>query len=128
MLAPTVDALTAIQRPSESYIEYDFQRANLARSLAEKDENGQPRVKETPIGKEYIFPAGDNSFELALHDLREKFKDTIAEHETKMKRIAEFMEEEEDAEIHQVKLADFEAALDGQKCSLNGLFYMISEE
>ena len=96
-----IDALNKSIEPSKEIKEFEQKRIELAKSMAKKDEKGEP-VSE---GNHYVFE-DDKAFGEAFSKLREEYKEASEAHEERVKAYLEILKEESDIKLHEVKLED----------------------
>jgi len=90
LLKSEVTALEEARKPPEKFVEYDSKRAELAQSLADKDESGRPRIENN----NFIITEKVDEFKEKLDKLKEEYKDCITEYEKKIKEFETLLEED----------------------------------
>lgn len=121
--------------PSESAKEFIEKREELAKKYSVKDKNGNPKTKPLllPGGKSrnvYVINGEDDAkseYSIKLKDIEEKYKESIIEHEEKVKKYnEEFLEDESSFEPFMITMD----MLEHEKCPqhvMDKIFYMIKE-
>lgn len=82
--------LDGIRKPPAKYIEYDTKRAELAQKLADKEENGQPKIQNN----NFIIVENVEEFKKQLDQLKATYSETIKEFEQKQKEFETLLDEE----------------------------------
>ena len=115
--------LEKAKAPSKEYIAFDQERVELAIKHASKDEAGQPMMSED--GKNYVIEKLA-SFTMALHALRDEYKEAIAEHDAKMVEYAKLLgEEAEPVKFLMISESDIPKAATGEQ--LDNIYEVIEE-
>lgn len=113
---PILKALRDTQSVPEDYQAYDKERIALCRSLAKKDDNGQPRMKTILTQNE----AGESvprtvfdfenlvAAEKQLEELSEKepHKEAIAKYQERTEEFNKLLDEKVEVQFHELQLSD----------------------
>lgn len=123
IIQPEVDNIREIGKTSERYQLFDNKRIKLCNDFAEKDENGQPVIRDNSF---VIIPDKKQEFDSSLDALKLEFKDAIDELENKKKEIDELMEEDIEIPFVKIPLSVIPEDLLGKEVEV--LFDIISDE
>lgn len=85
-----IEILNELTKASESYMLYDGKRVELAKELSNKDEAGNPIIKDDA----YVIVEKKEEFDKQLGILREANKDVIDEHTKKMEELQKLLQED----------------------------------
>lgn len=85
-----IEALDEAQKPTETYLKYETERVELAKEFSDKDENGDPKVKNG----QFIILGARDKFEDYIQKLKEAFKATISEREKQLKDYESLLDED----------------------------------
>ena len=85
-----VEAIQEVQQPTESFREYDLERARMAQNFADKNEDGSAKIHDNS----FVITAKADEFQEALAELRVKYKEAIEQHDAKMKELESLLAEE----------------------------------
>jgi hypothetical protein len=107
-------ALTSIVKPSESFAIYDSKRAELARSLADKDADGNPLI----VNGSYQLTENEQAFQKQFAALKEEFKETIDEVEKQVEKYNELLEETFNFKGYKIKMADLPQTMESATLEL----------
>jgi len=131
-----VEQLKKLIEPSEEVKEFTKEREELAKQFAERDEEGNPKIKtytnsDGSTLSYYEIPGQDNAkseYTKAFNTLKEKYKEALDTHQKLVTRFNEVtLEEKADIEIKKIKL-DFLA--ENEKCPqeiMDKIHWMIEE-
>lgn len=101
-LKDEVDLLKELALPSEKYQEYDQKRANLAKDMADRDNNGKPIVSENT----YVITENRKKFDDAVDALKNEYEEAIKEFDEKIGQYRDILKEEIDFDGHAIKVED----------------------
>ena len=121
-IKPVIDAVAKIRKPLPAFAEYQKEQIALAEKHAEK-KDGKPVTVDNGTRYDIKDMA---AFEKALELIRRKHKKAIAEAEKQDKEIAEFLESEEEVELHKVALDDFPSEM--HRSIFKALWPMVEEK
>ena len=102
-----IEALREAVKPTSEFEVYDKERAELAKSFADKDDKGEPKINvipQTGLSEYVIPPAKKKAFNKAFENLKRKNKKVV---DAKNKQIEEYnklLEEESKIELHKVNV------------------------
>ena len=121
LIQPELKAFDAAQKPREDYIEYNKQRAELAKQHAEKDEKGKPIIIN---GRNYKV-ADEEAFEKEWEVLKQKHAEAIAYREQQDKEFHELMEKDSTVTLHKLSLKDVPEDITSQQ--LTSIFAIVDD-
>lgn len=101
-LKDEVELLKELAIPPENYQEYDQKRANLAKEMADRDNNGNPITSENT----YVITEKREAFDTAVNALKDKYEDAIKEFDEKYGQYKEILKEEVTFDGHAIKVDD----------------------
>lgn len=101
-LKDEVDILKELGTPPAKYNEYDKRRAELALSLADKDDEDKPVIK----GNSYSITENKEEFDQKLDVLKDEYEETIKEFDEQFKQYKDILEEELEFDGHAIKVDD----------------------
>ena len=90
-----VQILQQLVTPSQSFIEYDTKRVELAEKYADRDEDGKPIVENNT----YIITEKKEVFDKELAELKEEYKEAIQEFEKQLDEYAELIVSDGDIKL-----------------------------
>lgn len=115
LLLPEVEAIDKAKLSSPEYMEYEQKRIDLVKNYAQKDENGEPIVKDNEFqGVDFNNP-----------DFVEKYSKLNKEYEKPLKEINELMDQESDVQLYKLNINDVPNEL--ESLELNKIYSIISE-
>lgn len=121
-LEPIIEGVSAMEKPSEKYIEFQNKRLALCQQLAKKNKDGEPTI----VNDRYVFD-DQKAFDIEVEKLTIEYKETIEEREKIQKELQDRLKNDEDeVEIHELTLDVLP-----DPCPLRiveGLFPMIKED
>jgi hypothetical protein len=79
--------------------EYHAKRIELCKQLAEKDEQGNPRIENN----QYVLPEDRTEFNAEFEKIKEEFKKTVISLEQREEEFKTYLDEEIEIDIHPVK-------------------------
>ena len=85
-----LEILDSVKKPTPEFIEYDTKRAKLAYDLADKTENGKPRVENN----NFIIIEKVDEFATELDKLKEEYKVAIKDQEQKIKDFESVLDDD----------------------------------
>lgn len=101
-------------KPNEKFLEFDKKRVELCQEYCEKNENGEPVIKNnTFIGLEK-----NDAFNKVIEELREEYKEAIDEREKQSKEYNKMLDEEIELDFHKVLLENVPSDITGQQLEL----------
>lgn len=91
VIKPTVDKLNKMIKMSNRFMEFDKKRVEINEKYAERDEKGNPIMKE----ERFTIPNDKKEdFEKEIEALKTEYKDAVSERETQKKELEAFLKEE----------------------------------
>ena len=102
VLKDEIELLKEFSMPNEKYKEYDTRRAELAKSLADNDQAGNPIIQNNS----YIITKHKDRFNKKLELLKKEYEDVINEFDKKFRQYKELLNEEIEFNGHAIKLDD----------------------
>jgi hypothetical protein len=90
MIKNEFDVLNEVRKPSAEYIEYDTVRAELANRLADRTEDGKPKIENN----NFIIVENVDEFKTEMDKLKYKYAKAIEDFEQKQKDFEALLEEE----------------------------------
>ena len=103
-IEPIKKIIENIQKPSESQTEYERRRIEVCQAHCDKDENGEPVIKDV-MGKQIYSGLNDNEeFKKRYNELNEECKSVIEEIENKQKQLSELLNEDEDIDWKKIDI------------------------
>lgn len=124
MIQSEVQTLKTIVKYSEKFTEYDGKRAELAKSMAKKDEKGEPTVQVVNGQATYVL-IDQKEFDKKLEVLKSQYKEAITEQEAKFKDLQKLLEEESDLKFHTIDQKDIPGNITAGQ--LSGIIKLIKE-
>jgi hypothetical protein len=103
-----VNALMEIVKPSQEYSRYDQRRAELAKSMADKDGAGNPIIE----GGNYRIVENKEKFEKQLDGLRKEFKSEIEKVEKQLEEYNDILKEEIKFDGYKIRMQDLPPTMD----------------
>ena len=95
-----IDSLTDLRKPPVGLERFEAKRIELCNSLADKDESGNPVIKDSSF---VISDANKQELNTKLEELRNgEFKAMFDEQERKRKEVEDIMKEPCDIEVYKV--------------------------
>lgn len=91
--------LQEANKPSAKYQEYEIKRIQLCQKLAEKDDTGQPKIKNGS----FVGVKGNPEFEKGMKELDEEFKEALEKNKKMNEENAKMLSEEIEFEMYMVK-------------------------
>ena len=106
-LIPEVQSINTIRNsmsPSDRVVEYEDKRVNLAKSLCEKDENGDPSYTVNEFGKKAYKFSDENRviFNEKFKELSKEYADDLTEFEASVNEFSFLMNEEIEVDINKI--------------------------
>ena len=117
-------ALEEARKISDEYRSYDLERARLAQEYADKNEDGSAKIHENS----FVITAHANEFQEELEALREKKKDAIEEHESKMAEFEELLNGKVDFNGARIDFKDIPSTIEPSVLEILILADLIIEE
>ena len=101
-LLPVVEALEELRKAPSVIAEFEEARINLCKEYAEKDENGEPKTKDSSF---VIPPESLETLQSKIGELREQHKDAIEAQRLQFKEIEEVLATPANADLYKVPLS-----------------------
>lgn len=103
ILSKEIDIISTINKPSDKYNEFLVEKDTLAVKYCNKDENGNPIVKDNMV----TFPEENlDIFNKELEELLVKYEDTLKEQNDKDIQVNTLMDNDTDIKLFKVNLND----------------------
>lgn len=102
VLKDEVELLKEFSKAPEKYQEYDARRAELAKSLADKDQEGNPIVQNNS----YVIKEHQERFDKKLASLKDEYEEVIKEFDEKIGQYRDLLDEEISFNGHAIKVED----------------------
>lgn len=91
VIKPIVDKLNKMIKMSDRFMEFDKKRVEINEKYAERDEKGNPIMKE----ERFTIPKDKKEdFQKEIEALKTEYKDAVSERETQKKELEAFLKEE----------------------------------
>lgn len=120
ILKPHVQALQEARKASPDFMQYDKERAGLAKKYSKKDEKGKPVI----VGTEYVLEDRE-SFDKDFAELQQKYSEAIQKREQQMREFAELADKDVEVELYKIKLADVPQEI--TTAQMNDIYELIEE-
>ena len=120
ILRPEVEAIQKAQDAAPEYIKFDQERIDLAQSMANKDEKGNPETN----GMSYAITLRED-FDREFKKLQDKYDEAIKDREKQMGEYEELLKEEVEVKLYKIKLSELPEAITTEE--VNKIFNIIEE-
>lgn len=115
LLLPEVEAIDKAKLSSPEYMEYEQKRVDLVKNYAEKDDKGEPIIKDNEFqGVDFSNP-----------DFVAKYSELNKEYEKPLKEINDLLNEEVDVQLYKVNIKDVPNEL--ESFDLHKIYSIIAE-
>ncbi len=120
LLKPEVEAIDESVKPTEEFVQYDKERAELAQKHAKKDEKGEA------ITVNNSYEVEDKAaFTKELEKIQETYKEALAAREKQVKEHLELLKTESDVVLHKIALEDIPEQITTDQ--MYNIFHIIAE-
>lgn len=103
ILQDEIDILQDLSKPTDGWQAFEEKRIGICRELADKDENGEPKVQ----GNQFLVTEKKEELDERIEKLREEHKDDLDEFERREKEFDEILDEDISIDIYKIKLSLF---------------------
>lgn len=102
-LSDIVNGISEAARATDTYLEYDRKRSELASQFADKDANGDPIIRNN----NYAVTEKADEFQKAFEELKEQYKEVIMQREEQVKSIDAKLNEDIEVELPTLSIHNF---------------------
>jgi hypothetical protein len=126
-LTPIIKSLQDAAKPTEEYIKYDKERAELAEKHAKKNKDGKPNIETNIDNNTQSYQIEDQEkFEKELKKLQSKYKKEIDYRNKQIKEQTELLEEESNFVPYKIKQKNLPEDISVEQ--LSSIFQIIEDE